>query len=251
MKRSTLTVLMILVFSLRSVTVMASTHQNVIFGAFASYKSSTEITVTAGSGRCNDNFWEITSPIDVSLSSVLPSGEDFIYIYIDDSASSYPTPTIIGSTTEPAWSNSKVGWYNGNDRCIDVVWSPSSSSSIVQFAKNSNLECFDIDVKTVLQNGNPSGSWEFQSASSYIPVNANRVLIKAHNTDNDGYCDVEVKMNDSNYYNFIIATGYGGYAQGMGWLPIQRGWDRDFEWYGPNDDDNGFTIIIRGWQIER
>lgn len=51
------------------------------------------------------------------------------YIYLDYSAITGTTVTaseIITSTTAPSWSDSKHGWYNGDDRCIFAVYITSN-----------------------------------------------------------------------------------------------------------------------------
>lgn len=63
---------------------------------------------------------------------------DWSYLYIDDSAVQTAATHVltasefIDSTTEPAWSDTKHGWYNGNDRCIFAVLT-SGASAILEF----------------------------------------------------------------------------------------------------------------------
>jgi hypothetical protein len=249
MKKNLVSLMMVLV--LGTTFILGSTHKAVIFGAYVVYKSSSEITVTAGSGRCNDTFWEITSEIDVDLTGVLPAGEDFLYIYIDDSTSSYPTPTIIGSTTEPSWSNSKIGWYNGNDRCIGVVWC-DSYGNILQFQNNSNLECITYSaIKQVLQNGNPNGTYQTVECTAYIPVNATAVRILAMNRESDdNKVYVKVAAYENTTGDLRIANRHSS-AYLTGWILLERGWGRDLMWYGDDNDNNEFCIYIRGFRIER
>jgi len=248
MKRNMLFVLMILV--LGSTFMVASSHKAVIFGAYVKYKSSTDIYVTAGSGRCNDNFWENAAETTVDLYSVLPAGEDFVYIYIDDSASSYPTPTFIGSTTEPAWSNTKIGWYNGNDRCIGVVY-VDTYGNIRSFQNNSRSELLPNDLAlNVLSNGNPNGSFQTAEATAKIPVNANGVFVWAANTDMNGTVNVQVSSYESSRA-LLIAQGDNNSTIAIGWISLERGGTRDLKWKGQDDDDNGFNIWIYGYRIER
>jgi len=68
---------------------------------------------------------------DSALTVTGLSGTDqWVYIYLDYSAISGTTVTaseIIGSTTAPTWSDSKHGWYNGDDRCIFAVYFDGSA----------------------------------------------------------------------------------------------------------------------------
>jgi len=248
MKKNILVVLIILF--LGSTLMIASTHKGVIFGAYVKYKSSTEITVAPGSGRCNDNFWSITSDTDINLYSVLPTGEDFLYIYIDDSASSYPTPTIIGSTTEPTYSGTNNGWYNGNDRCIGAVW-VSSTGNIEEFSNNSDQEYFvDNHIKQVLTNGNPNSTYRTVECTAYIPVNAKAVFVTANNSDSSSQVRIIVAAYES-IRSSLIAECYHCNAYLRGWISIERGSARDLQWYGFDDDDNSFDIFIEGYRLER
>ena len=62
--------------------------------------------------------------------------ETQIYIYIDHSASDYPNPTFVSSTTEPSYVEASFGWYNGEDRRIGFALTNSSSTSIMEFITN-------------------------------------------------------------------------------------------------------------------
>lgn len=250
MKKYILCVLIILVFGS---FLSAASHKSLIYGVEVTYKSSSEVTVQPGSGRCNDNFFETTSAIDVNLSSVLPAGEDFLYIYIDDSASAttYPTPTITGSTTEPSFSSSQYGWYSGNDRCIGVVWC-DSSGNIIDFQNNDRQEyiVMNADLKQVLTNGNPTGSNTTVETTAYIPVNAESVLVYADNSAASGSVTITVKTYE-NSGNSIKARGNAVRVFVEGWLPLQMDWSRDLVWVGENNDDNYFNVYIRGYRIRR
>jgi len=249
MKRTILTVLMILGL----VASTFATHKGAIFGTYVKYKSSTEVYIASGSGRCNDNEWNHYTESTLNLYSVLPTGEDFIYIYVDDSASSYPSsPVFIGSTTEPAWSDAQCGWYNGNDRCIGSVWC-DSTGNIVEFQNNSSHEYVtDTYIKQVLSSGNPNGGWQTVETTAYVPVNATAVLAFGTNTDmTSSVASVSVSVAS---YEKIWAKilGYGTWVvTAYGWIPMERDASRDLQWKGADDDDNNFEIKIMGYRIER
>ena len=220
MKRKILTVLSIL---LLATTAAFAVNKAAIWGAYVKYKSSTDIYVTVGSGRCNGTEWEVSSETAVDLTSVLPAGEDFVYIYIDHSASSYPTPVIIGSTTEPVFSDTKIGWYNGDDRCIGVVW-VNQSGIIPEFSNNSALKYVVLGserIKLVLDNGNPSSAWQTLEATDYSPVNT--IGIHAITTNTDATSQVSVYVAPYETINMTIRDISYGMASASGWLDIQRG----------------------------
>ena len=63
---------------------------------------------------------------------------DWSYLYLDDSAivtagtNLISTTQLIDATTEPAWSDTKNGWYNGEDKVLFAVWT-SGGSAILEF----------------------------------------------------------------------------------------------------------------------
>lgn len=67
------------------------------------------------------------------------ANNDWFYVYLDDSAivtAGSPVITavqLVGSITEPTWSDSKHGWYNGSDRCIFAVKTKAAAAEILEF----------------------------------------------------------------------------------------------------------------------
>jgi hypothetical protein len=222
-----------------------------IHRAFVSYKDSDTITIQPGYGECSLSYWEITSPLDHDMTS-LASGEDWHYIYIDDVNSVYPTPTIKDSIVEPTWSDTKLGWYNGYDRCIGVVWSPDSSATLKEFTSNSkNKYCArGGQIKIILSDGNPNGSWQTLETTAYIPVNATTVRMTAHNSDYDGRVTVSLCVEETPMVRIQDST-YCGVASANGWLEFDKSSTRDLKWLGEDNDENNFHIHINGYQIER
>ena len=221
-----------------------------IHDAYVEYNDSNTIDITAGYGECNGNYWEILTKTSHDMTT-LASGEDFHYIYVDDDGSTYPDPNIYDSTTEPSYSESKLGFYNGNDRCIGVVWSPDSNSTILEFTNNSNQQYAvdSVSLKIILANGNPTGSNVLAEATAYTPVNSIAARLFASNTDLDDGLTVAVRTYESNSAR-IFNQGYYWCAVG-GWVEFERGASRDFYWYGYDNDDNSFYVLITGYQIER
>lgn len=249
MKRNFLVLVMVLVLG---VSFLSATHKAAIFGAYVKYVDNDTVKVTVGSGRCNDTEFNIDSEITVELAGVLPASEDFLYIYIDFLDSTFPaSPSIVGSTTEPAWSDAKNGWYSGNDRCIGSVWC-DSSGNVVEFQNNSQLEYIakTTDMKQILTNGNPNGSWQIIESTAYIPINATAVYLKADNSDSTNAVTVCVSTYESTY-NSLQGYNREGSVGITGWLPLERDAYRDLKWYGYDNDDNSFDIYIRGFRIER
>ena len=104
----------------------SATSGGYIKGTDVTYKSGTEVTVTAGTGEINSNSWQLNNSTDLDLtdSAILPggipAGDQFLFVYVDESASTLPTPTFRVSTTEPIFSGALQGWYDGTDRCVGI-----------------------------------------------------------------------------------------------------------------------------------
>jgi hypothetical protein len=220
-----------------------------IRGAFVEYNDPNTIDITAGYGECNGSYWEVLTTTQHDMTG-LTAGEDFHYIYVDDANSVYPDPVFIDRVTEPIWTDSKLGWYNGNDRCIGVVWSPDST--IAEFTDTPDLEYVvnvGTGIKEVLYWQNPTGSWQTIDTSAYIPVNAIAVYAYAWNQDFDGRVAVDVCPYENE--SVTIHNDSWGYANCVGWLGLKRNASRYLKWYGYNDDENHFSMDIRGFKIER
>lgn len=229
-------------------------QKGLIYGAYVDYKDSDTVTVTCGYGECNGHYWEIVEqPLDHDMTS-LTTAEDFHYIYIDDANSVYSDPIIVDSTTEPAWSNSKLGWYHGNDRCIGVVWSPEGSATITEYVITPDLKWLYKNsgehIKTVLSGGNPDGTEKFLECSAYSPVNSKAILVIASNNETGDSVFVMVRAADA-HASKMYASTYGYTAAVQAWLDLPRGGSRNLYWYGYDDDNNNFTVNINGFQIER
>ena len=230
-----------------------------IKGACVTYNDGFEVTITPGYGECNDHYWEITESRDVDLSVVINYYDDeLIFIYIDDSASSYPNPYIYGTrSTSPDWNVSRLGWYIGDDRVIGVVFSHSYvSGGIPKFTSHGegNLIRFIKDEPEVIVNGGtPTGSWiQITSLSDIIPINATAVNVFAYETDS-GNVDLSLTAYETATTGKVCyELSCAGYNRGSlsGW--IQLGASKDISWRGASDDDYESTYVyLNGFEYER
>lgn len=236
-----------------------------IKGAHIDYIDSGIVALTTGYGECNGKFWQITTEAYIELNDTdvlsggIPYGEDFIYIYIDYSSVDWSNPLVIddtattdviGSLTEPTWSDLKQGWYNGDDRCIGAIWTPVDSSTIQYFRRASSNK-YIINIKKVQDNGNPSSTWQEceETEENYTPVNTTAIFITANNRDPNQHVRVAVCTYEETAQKLDTA----GYTEGAlsGWLYVNRNWSRKLKWLGYDDDDNSFDVNIYGYEIER
>lgn len=225
-----------------------------ISGVYPMYTDSDTVHIQVGLGECNGNFFNVTGTIQHDMTS-LAAGEDYHYIYVDDSASSYPTPTIIDATTEPTWSDSKLGFYNGNDRCVGAVWSPDASATVLSYMVNPELyfTYLGTNMKQVVTDQNPTGIWTKAEATADIPVNAIKVYVRVYDADIDAKCAVYASPSDAgpNFYE-QVGMGSAGYCTQVAWLNLRRGSERDLYWWAEDDDDDASVDVhIRGYQLER
>uniref|UniRef100_A0A6M3IU07 Putative tail fiber protein n=1 Tax=viral metagenome TaxID=1070528 RepID=A0A6M3IU07_9ZZZZ len=69
----------------------------------------------------------------------LLAGDVWYYLYLDDSAivtagtNTLTASEFVAVTTAPTWSNTKHGWYNGNDRCIFAVKTYAALAALEYF----------------------------------------------------------------------------------------------------------------------
>ena len=236
------------------VLIMGATYVGVkkgeIVGAYVEYIDEDTITVTAGYGECNGSRFELTSDASHDMTSLITT-QDFHYIYIDDSASSYPTPTIIDSTDEPSWSDSKLGYYYGNDRCIGVVRNMGfvGHAHVDCFVNNSSQKYVHTNWRVLLTGGEPDYSHQTLEATAHIPVNAIAVSVVAHNTDTDDVVDISVGADE--YQDSQLHMEAYEHAKISGWIQLARGGSRDLQWRGDDDDDDAFGVSLLSYQIER
>ena len=230
-----------------------------IEGAYVSYYDSDDsIKITPGYGECNGHYWEITEPVYVNVMGIPgPTGDVLRYFYINDSQSSFPTPTIYYSMTSPTWSDAKLGWYSGNDRCIGVLWYGGAwvypHTKFTVHGDGRLVRFIPEEPIVVCVNGDtPTGSWALmigEDSGSY-PVNSTALSISGYATDT-GPVMLAVTASD------IASTGKlcrELYCMGFkrcsisGW--IQLGDSRDLSWIGEADDDSVY-IYLNGFEYQR
>ena len=102
------------------------------------------------------------------------SGDQLQYLYLDDSAiASAGTAVITGtqltnSVTPPSFSNTKFGWYNGNDRCIGAF--VVLSGSILRFKIFSNDYYAYYTAPVLYTAANSPTSDTSLDFAEYVPI---------------------------------------------------------------------------------
>ncbi len=153
---------------------------------------------------------------DSALTVTGLSGTDqWVYIYLDYSAISGTTVTaseIIGSTTAPTWSDSKHGWYNGDDRCIFAVY--FEGSSINNFYHSGGDYVQFGDDKTELTYAAPTFNAWTDVTTSYHPVFTREVeltyQLKAEPTGTNNMTVYTRTKGDTSTGHFLGTVEGGG-----------------------------------------
>lgn len=127
------------------------------------YKDADEIYISAGSyyheGTTTQTvYWD--SQLTYTFSTIVNA--DWSHLYIDDSAvvtagTNLLTATeFIDSVTAPSWSQTKHGWYNGNDLCIFSVYGSGANTMVVFWHDGGDLVTFDERIATITSTAQPA-----------------------------------------------------------------------------------------------
>jgi hypothetical protein len=99
------------------------------------WSSATVLKVGAGFYDCDGKYSYWVSELSETLAGLAAATR--YYVYLDYSAITSGTAItateIIVSSTAPTYSHSKVGWYNGSDRCIFSFLTEAASTSMREF----------------------------------------------------------------------------------------------------------------------
>ena len=167
-------------------TVISVAHNSGMKNGFKlAYSSGTAITISGGvwahNGSSNQHVYTASQvtftlgPAGSNAASTALGADQVHYIYIDDSAVVASASRLLtaaeflNSTTAPSWSHSKVGWYNGSDRCIGAVLTNSSNAVINFSVHGKNYYRYRTPVAEL--TGDTSGTtYASLSLSSSIPA---------------------------------------------------------------------------------
>jgi len=154
-----------------------STHNSGMKNGFKlAYSTASAITISGGmwalNGATNRHVYtasQITFTLGSAgsnpLSTDLTAAANTIhYIYIDDTAvisagsNLLTASAFINTTTAPAYSHIKIGWYSGNDRCIGAVLTDASF----------NILPFDVRGDNYYRYRDPNFTAEFALANAPV-----------------------------------------------------------------------------------
>jgi hypothetical protein len=226
------------------------------FGIYITYKDADEIYVQPGNIDVNGTDVSITTATAHTMTSMVDATADFHYIYLAAAG------TITDSATEPAWSDAKFGWYNGDTRCIGAVWVPSATPAALQgFENNSDNEYVyfgtssgNYGIYKILSAGAPSGAWQDLTSAPYTPVNSSKIYLDAYEQDAGGSystCYIHVasyeRKTNATEPKGVLSGAAWGLVRVCGWLNL--GASRNISWWGDDNDDDASAIDIVGYKI--
>ena len=175
-------------------TLESETHNSGMKNGFKlSYSSTTALIISGGmwahNGTTNQHLYTASAitftlgPAGSNSDSSNLAANQLHYIYIDDSAvvasgSRLLTATeFMNSTTVPAWSHSKVGWYNGSDRCIGAVLLSAASLQLVFAVYSGNYHRYHIPVEE-FASAAAGTTYAALNLASSVPVFSTRVRLQ-------------------------------------------------------------------------
>lgn len=214
--------------------------------AYLRYKDADTVTISEGYGECSGFYWEIPIPVDLDITP--PTSQDFIYIFIDHSASNYPSVSIISSTTEPSYSASRLGWYNGEDRCIGAVYTESGTPTIRSFNAH-ETKVFFPGIQ-ILTNGATSGGYLNTDidTNTLTPVFAKSLYLTSQSWDANDHTVHRVR-SFSYPHSHYTARAYHA-CEATNWLTTGTS-NRKVLYKADDNNDDRVDIWLLGYEFER
>jgi hypothetical protein len=231
-------------------------------GFIVKYNTSSQAKITTGLYEANGKKYKLDSDVTLDFSSI-PSAYTRYYVYIDDDASAPPAPTFIYSTTAPTWSNTKRGFYNGDDLCVGVQLSRDSNTTLdyhdVNVVNDRFVEyIYERNTFPVIQSSvAPTGNWQTPAdneVSAVVPVNTVVLRLYMSTVDAGGssaawaasseYAAIYTTPNNNGVFNFR-----GGVEMTeISWVPL--GASRNIK-IGAEGDDDSIIANCAGFRIKR
>lgn len=252
-----------LIFPSAADSILEASKRGFIDGFVVKYYDTTNVTITAGALEANGKYYELAADTQFAVGG-LGAGYDVHYIYIDDAASSPPTPSFAASITEPTYSPAARGWYGGaGNRCIGAVISPVTGPTITYFNSESDggkEVRHTVGSTKLLQlatNMNPDGTWQSPNTietSLILPVNAIAVKLLLYNSDIGSTAILYAASSEMAAVNTSVLDGQInilGYNEAQSWDWVSLGPSRNIKIGGRDDDDNALNAFCVGFKILR
>jgi len=237
-----------------------------IEGFFVRYLSTNSVSILGGKVNANGKTYTLADDTKTHTITGFTGGYDLHYIYIDDSASTAPTPVIINSTVEPAPPDLARGRgrYNGDDRCIGVAVEKPGGNVLAFFEiiiinqKHIRLLIGRFDTPRLAANLVPDGNWQEPNESNsdvVVPVNATEINLHVESQDlapsaNSVVAGASLEwatINTSTIVAPLLGFSFGNIII-VDWIPL--GVTREVQIAGDADDDK-VAAFVSGFGYDR
>lgn len=164
----------------------------VVEGAYTYFVSTNEVEIGPGYGDANGTFWQVTTNLRHTVTSMTANAQGVYYILID-SINGSGEPVLTDTATHPTNDPSRGGLYVGNARFIGGGTSFSNTTEIFEFT---TLQSGRILLHTngieIAASDDPDSTWKAgnrNACGQFIPTNSSMALVYAQSQD-DGRCSV-------------------------------------------------------------
>ncbi len=133
----------------------------------SNYDNDTAPDVKVGSVfDCNGSIFEVTSSDETPSGYSGIANDTMFYLIYSVSLNEF-----IYTATAPTWSDSKQGWYDGNNRYFYVL----AKSTLIPYGGKIPYTNIDGKYKALYSFEGLTGDYAFQSLKDYIPNNTDAV----------------------------------------------------------------------------
>jgi len=235
-----------------------STYRGYKRGFTLGYSAVTTITINGGMWNhmgtttqdvyTNSQLSFILGSAGSNSGSTNLGANELHYIYIDDSAvvtsgSALLTASeFLNSTSIPAYSNAKAGWYSGNDRCVGAIRTNVSSQVSSFYVRSGHFMCYNVGITAFSSAAAPTVV-QALDLSGWMPVFSTQAKLDVY------------PATEGTVYSFGITGGAvynvyytAPYANGSGMLDVFTDTSQSVDWKGSAASLT--AILITGYLID-
>lgn len=178
-----------------------------------------------------------------------PAKDDWYYLYLDNSGITSGTEItnseLLWSATEPAWSDTYAGWYNGDDRCIFAVMSNSTPNNILEFFHDGGDFVLMANTDS-LTSGATWANWT--DVTVVMPKFATKALITGQEDWVDGAAYAYWRTNgQTGSTGHVFSKTSTDAKLGINTFIVITDSSQKFEGYGAGS--NTYTMYAEGWYL--
>ncbi len=201
---------------------------------------NSELTFAFGSGGSNGDSTDL-------------AGDDWYYVYIDDSAvilaqtALLTASEFVAVTTEPTWSDTKKAFYNGNDRCIFAV--QTDTGAVLEFHHTDDFVLRADDIRD-LEPTDIDTTWTVATLTA--PSFTTKIQIRAtcYYVDGTSIGYLRTAGQVGNVGHSLGTVRSGAQYRHMD-LPMITNADHQVEVKMSASNDNGIHIRTNGWYFPK